>query len=188
MRVLVFIALAPTALAVSANAKTVLGVSQATPEGSTISPQAGLSATNQVKLRADASNEMIGTANLASAKAQRGDVEALARQAPDDATTQQRSLAATLSNTDRKITRPAETLSSQRNANLVLLRKVPGFGSLYQTQQADGAPTIRALRKVYATGGTDRSLPRAAASAIPSIEREFATVRSLMPAGLAQSH
>ncbi|WP_454883242.1 DUF4142 domain-containing protein [Sphingomonas oryzagri] len=194
MRMLISATLALTPLAAPTSAQVVQGVSQTTPEGTTttvftISPQTGVSGTDYVKLSADALNYKIAAAALASTKAQRDDVKALARQTLEDGSTQQKSLDAALSNADRKITRPSETLSSERKANLDLLRKAPrsGFDNLYLSQQADAAPAIWALQKGYATDGTDTSLRQVAASAVPPIEREYATVRSLMPAGLAQS-
>ena len=190
MRWLGLIAGTVAGLAGAAQAQVVQGVSQTSPSGETttvftVTPTAGLSATDYVKQSADAFGYEAAAASLAMSRAQRDDVKAFARQVADHAATGQKTLLAALSNGDRKITRPSATLSGERKADLELLRRAPrsGFDTLYLSQHVSRAPGMWAIQKGYATGGTDQPLQQVASGAVPVIEQDYTAARALTPAG-----
>ena len=148
---LIFIAVLAASIACTAQvqAQVVQGISQTSPSGQittvfTITPTTGMAATDYVKQSADAFGYEAAAASLAMSRAQRDDVKAFARQVADHAATGQKTLLAALSNSDRKISRPSDALSSERKADLELLRRAPrsGFDTLYLSQHVSRAPAI----------------------------------------------
>lgn len=191
MRYLIGTVLAATLLSPVAIAQTVKGVAQTNVAGETttvftIEPQHQVSASDYVKLSADALNYRIAASQLAMRKAERGDVKAYAKADYTSAKKQQDILFAALSNKDRKITKPVLALSSQRAASIDLLKKAKDdFDNLYLTQMADEAPAMWALQKGYALEGSDPALKQVATLNVPDIENRHTVVKGLTPAAVA---
>ena len=191
MRYLIGTALAAALLSPVAHAQTVSGVAQTNAAGETttvfsIQPQRQVSASDYVKLSADALNYRIAASQLALRKAERADVKAYAKADYATARKQLDSLFAALSNKDRKIAKPALALSSQRAASIDLLKKSKGdFDNLYLTQMAEEAPSMWALQKGYALEGSDPALKQVATLSVPTIESSYTVVKGLTPAAVA---
>ena len=153
----------------------------------TIQPQGQVSASDYVKMSADALNYRIAASTLALTKAERKDVKGFAKADLDAAKRDRSALMAALTNKDRRIARPSMTLSSERAASIELLRKSNrgSFDNLYLTQMTDAAPTMWALQKGYAMNGTDPALKQVATIVAPTIETGYTVVKGLTPAALA---
>jgi putative membrane protein len=163
----------------------------AAPAGSSmagVAPLTGISATDYVKMAADADLFEVQSSRLALTRSKRDDVKAYAKQMIADHTTTSRSLMAALKNNDRTIARPSTRLSAENAAKLTLLKKAPkgSFDDLYLQQQVAAHQTAWALHKGYATDGTDVALKQVAATAVPVIERHLTHAQQMVPAGLAQ--
>ena len=68
-----------------------------------------------------------------------------------------------------------------------LLQKAPRstFDNLYLTQSAQVQQAAWAVNKGYAQDGTDPALQQVAGTAVPMLENELTTGKSLTPSGLA---
>lgn len=191
MRYALITALAATLVSPEAMAQTVSGVAHTNAAGETttvfsVQPRTQVSASDYVKMTADALNYRIAAATLAARKAERADVKAYAKADMVAAKRDRDALFAALSNKDRKITRPSLALSSQNAASLELLKKSSSsFDNLYLTQMAEAAPTMWALQKGYATTGSDPALKQVASLAVPTIESGYTTAKGLTPAAVA---
>lgn len=192
MRILFSAALAAALLGSSAYAQNVPGVTRTNAMGEsttvfTIQPQGQVSASDYVKMSADALNYRIAASTLALTKAERKDVKGFAKADLDAAKRDRSALMAALTNKDRRIARPSMTLSSERAASIELLRKSNrgSFDNLYLTQMTDAAPTMWALQKGYAMNGTDPALKQVATIVAPTIETGYTVVKGLTPAALA---
>lgn len=191
MRYALAAAMAASLLSPAAMAQTVSGVAHTNAAGETttvfsVQPRTQVSATDYVKMSADALNYRIAASTLAMRKAERADVKAYAKADPMSAKKERDALYAALSNKDRKITRPSLTLSSQNAASLELLKKSSSsFDNLYLTQMADAAPSMWALQKGYAMTGSDPALKQVATLSVPSVETGYTTARGLTPAAVA---
>lgn len=191
MRYALITALAATLVSPEAMAQTVSGVAHTNAAGETttvfsVQPRTQVSASDYVKMTADALNYRIAAATLAARKAERADVKAYAKADMVAAKRDRDALFAALSNKDRKITRPPLALSSQNAASLELLKKSSSsFDNLYLTQMAEAAPTMWALQKGYATTGSDPALKQVASLAVPTIESGYTTAKGLTPAAVA---
>ncbi|MET0248669.1 MAG: DUF4142 domain-containing protein [Sphingobium sp.] len=152
-----------------------------------IAPLTGVSATDYVKLAADADMYEIQSSRLALTRSKRADVKSYAREMISDHTLTSKSLIAALKNKDRTIAAPSTRLSSDNAAKIELLKKAPkaSFDDLYLQQQAQAHQTAWALHKGYATEGTDPALKQVAATAVPVIERHLGHAKQLLPAGLS---
>lgn len=191
MRYALAAAMAAALLSPAAMAQTVSGVAHTNAAGETttvfsVQPRTQVSATDYVKMSADALNYRIAASTLAMRKAERADVKAYAKADLMSAKKERDALYAALSNKDRKITRPSLTLSSQNAASLELLKKSSSsFDNLYLTQMADAAPSMWALQKGYAMTGSDPALKQVATLSVPSVETGYTTARGLTPAAVA---
>jgi putative membrane protein len=191
MRYALITAIAATLVSPAAMAQTISGVAHTNAAGETttvfsVQPRTQVSASDYVKMSADALNYRIAAATLAARKAERADVKAYAKADMAAAKRDRDALYAALSNKDRKITRPSLTLSSQSAASLELLKKSSSsFDNLYLTQMAEAAPTMWALQKGYATTGSDPALKQVASLAVPTIESGYTTAKGLTPAAVA---
>jgi putative membrane protein len=191
MRYALITDIAATLISPAAMAQTISGVAHTNAAGETttvfsVQPRTQVSASDYVKMSADALNYRIAAATLAARKAERADVKAYAKADMAAAKRDRDALYAALSNKDRKITRPSLTLSSQSAASLELLKKSSSsFDNLYLTQMAEAAPTMWALQKGYATTGSDPALKQVASLAVPTIESGYTTAKGLTPAAVA---
>lgn len=152
-----------------------------------VSPLTGVSATDYVKLAADADMYEIQSSRLALTRSKRDDVKSYAREMISDHSLTSKSLMAALKNKDRTIAAPSTRLSSDNAAKIELLKKAPraSFDDLYLQQQAQAHQAAWALHKGYATDGTDPALKQVASAAVPAIERHLGHARQLLPAGLS---
>lgn len=152
-----------------------------------VSPLTGVSATDYVKLAADADMYEIQSSRLAATRSKRADVKSYAREMISDHTLTTKSLMAALKNKDRTIAPPSTRLSSENAAKIELLKKAPrdSFDDLYLQQQAQAHQAAWALHKGYATDGTDPALKQVAMTAVPVIERHLGHAKQLLPAGLS---
>jgi putative membrane protein len=152
-----------------------------------VSPIAAQSGPNYVLAASDANLYQIKAAQLAAARAQRDDVKAYAKRVLAEAQSSQKSLMAALKNDQRTIKPPPSTMSADRAALLKLLQKAPksAFDNLYLTQSAQVQQAAWAVHKGYAQDGTDPALRQVAGTAVPTLENELTTGKSLTPSGLA---
>lgn len=152
-----------------------------------VMPLTGVSATDYVKLAADADLYEIQSSRLALTRSKRADVKSYAREMISDHGLTTKSLMAALKNKDRTIAPPSTRLSSDNAAKIELLKKAPraSFDDLYLQQQAQAHQAAWALHKGYATDGTDPALKQVATAAVPAIERHLGHARQLLPAGLS---
>jgi putative membrane protein len=152
-----------------------------------VSPLASVSATDYVKLAADADMYEIQSSRLALTRSKRADVKAFARQMIADHTMTSKALMAALKNNDRTIKTPSTMLSTDNAAKITLLKKAPkaSFDDLYLQQQAVAHQNAWALHKGYATDGTDVALKQVASTAVPIVERHLTHAKQMLPAGLA---
>jgi putative membrane protein len=152
-----------------------------------VSPLSATSATDYVKLAADADMYEIQSSRLALSRSKRPDVKAFARQMIADHTMTSKSLMAALKNNDRTIKAPSTMLSADNAAKIALLKKAPkaSFDDLYLQQQAVAHQNAWALHKGYALDGTDVALKQVASTAVPIVERHLVHVKQMLPAGLA---
>jgi putative membrane protein len=149
-----------------------------------VSPMAGTSATDYVKLAADGDNYEIQSSKLALARSKRADVKALARQMITDHMQSSKSLIAALSNPDRKITPPSMALSTDNMSKIQLLKKAPraSFDNLYIQQQMQAHQMAWSLHKGYATTGTDPALKQIASTAVPIVEMHIQNLKGMTSA------
>jgi len=152
-----------------------------------VSPLTGVSATDYVKLAADADMYEIQSSRLALTRSKRDDVKNYAREMISDHSLTTKSLMAALKNKDRTIAAPSTRLSSENAAKIELLKKAPraSFDDLYLQQQAQAHQAAWALHKGYATDGTDPALKQIASAAVPVVERHLGHSKQLLPAGLS---
>ncbi|USI72593.1 DUF4142 domain-containing protein [Sphingomonas morindae] len=174
-----------TALMLSAAllmAGAVPAAAQMGPAAST-APLSGLSATDYVKLAADADNFEIQSGRVAAMKSKREDVKGFAKQMIADHTRTSKALMAALSNGDRKITPPSPRLSDANQAKLDLLKKAPksSFDQLYLQQQLEAHQSALALHQGYAADGTDASLKQVATTAVPIVQQHLTMVQGMAP-------
>jgi putative membrane protein len=157
-----------------------------TPTDVGVSPLAGTSATDYVKLAADSDNFEIQSGRIASTKSKRQDVKSFGRQMIAHHTGTTKSLMAALDNKDRKIVPPSPKLSAANAAKIDLLRKAPknSFDQIYLQQQLEAHRTAWALHKGYSTDGTDASLKQVATTAVPVVEGHLAMLKSMTPGGM----
>lgn len=144
-----------------------------------------LSGPDYVKYAADLDNYAIQAGRIAETKSQREDVRGFAKQAVLDHTALSKSLAAALSNADRKITPPSTRLSTQSQAKIDLLRKAPKatFDQLYLQQQAEAEQSALALDQAYAANGADPALKQVATTAVPVVQRHASALAGLSNGG-----
>lgn len=144
-------------------------------------PLADLSATDYVKLAADADNFEIQSGRLAATKSRREDVRGFAKQMVADHTENSKALTAALSNQDRKITPPPSTLSAANKSKLDLLRKAPksSFDQLYLQQQLEAHQSAWALHTGYAQTGTDPALKQVAQTIAPVVEHHLSSLKGM---------
>lgn len=161
------------------------GMMSATDAG--VSPMMGVSATDYVKLAADADMYEIQSSRIALMRSKRADVKAFAKEMITDHMLTTKSLMAALKNNDRTIAKPSTMLSTDNAAKIALLKKAPkaSFDDLYLQQQAQAHQTAWSLHKGYATDGTDTALKQVASTAVPVIERHLGHAKQLLPAGLS---
>lgn len=152
-----------------------------------VSPLTGVSATDYVKLAADADMYEIQSSRLALTRSKRDDVKNYAREMISDHSLTTKSLMAALKNKDRTIAAPSTRLSSENAAKIELLKKAPraSFDDLYLQQQAQAHQAAWALHKGYATDGTDPALKQIASAAVPVVERHLGHSKQLLPAALS---
>jgi putative membrane protein len=152
-----------------------------TPTDVGVSPLAGTSATDYVKMAADSDNFEIQSGRIAATKSKRKDVKDFGRQMITQHTDTSKSLLAALSNRDRKITPPSPALSAANATKIELLRKAPrgSFDQIYLQQQMEAHQTAWALHKGYATDGTDPSLKQVASTATPVVEGHLSMLKSM---------
>jgi putative membrane protein len=166
-------------------AQDAAGTMTATQAG--VSPLTGTSATDYVKLAADADMYEIQSSKVALTRSKRADVKSFARQMIADHTTTTKALMAALKNSDRTIAPPPMKLSSENAAKVALLKKAPKgtFDDMYLQQQAQAHQAAWALHKGYATDGTDVALKQVANTAVPIVERHLMHAQQMVPAGSA---
>ena len=152
-----------------------------------VSPIASQSGPNYVLAAADANLYQIKAAQLAATRAQRDDVKAYAKRVLAETQSSHKALLAALKNDQRTIKAPSSSLSADRAALLKLLQKAPksAFDNLYLTQSAQVQQAAWAVHKGYAQDGTDPALQQVAGTAVPVLENELTTGKSLTPPGLA---
>jgi putative membrane protein len=153
-----------------------------------VSPISGQSGPNYVLAAADANFYQIKAAQLAATRAQRDDVKAYAKRVlAETQSSHKAALLAALKNDQRTIKAPPSNLSADRAALLKLLQKAPksAFDNLYLTQSAQVQQAAWAVHKGYAQDGTDPALQQVAGTAVPVLENELTTGKSLTPSGLA---
>jgi putative membrane protein len=184
-------AVAAALLSPLAMAQTVSGIAHTNAAGETttvfsVQPRTQVSATDYVKMTADALNYRMAASALAARKAERGDVKAYAKADMASGKKERDALYAAPSNKDRKIARPTTAVSSQYASSLELLKKSgSSFDNLYLTQMAEAAPAMWALQKGYATTGSDPALKQVAMLAVPSLETGYTAARGLTPTAVA---
>lgn len=144
-------------------------------------PLTDVSATDYVKLAADADNFEIQSGRLAATKSRREDVRGFAKQMVADHTESSKALTAALSNQDRKITPPSTTLSAANKSKLDLLRKAPkgSFDQLYLQQQLEAHQLAWALHAGYAQTGTDPTLKQVAQTVVPVVEHHLSSLKGM---------
>ncbi|PLR21003.1 hypothetical protein SGCZBJ_21445 [Caulobacter zeae] len=149
-------------------------------------PVHGLDAPAFSAAASDANQYQIAASRLSLARSQRADVKDYARRMISAGETAQQTLMASLSNDQRKIAKPARTLSAERASMLEMLRKTPrsGFDNLYLTQSANVQQANWAAYKGYAEDGTDQSLKQVAGNGVPLIEAQLQQGGALLPASL----
>ncbi len=152
-----------------------------------VAPIANQSGPNYVLAASDANLYQIKAAQLAATRAQRDDVKSYAKRVLAEAQSSQKALMAALKNDQRTIKAPPSALSADRAALLKLLQKAPksAFDNLYLTQSAQVQQAAWAIHKGYAQDGTDPALQQIAGTAVPVLENELTTGKSLTPSGLA---
>jgi putative membrane protein len=152
-----------------------------------VSPISSQSGPNYVLAAADANLYQIKAAQLAATRAQRDDVKAYAKRVLAETQSSHKALLAALKNDQRTIKAPSSGLSADRAALLKLLQKAPksAFDNLYLTQSAQVQQAAWAVNKGYAQDGTDPALQQIAGTAVPVLENELTTGKSLTPSGLA---
>ncbi len=160
------------------------GMMSATDVG--VSPLSGTSATDYVKMAADADMYEIASSKIALRKTHNPAIKSMANELITDHTTTSKALMGALENKDRTITKPAMMMSADNDAKVTLLRKTPkkSFDDIYLRQQLQAHQTAWALHKGYATDGTDPSLQQVAASAVPIVEKHLAEIKPMVPAGM----
>ena len=151
-----------------------------------VSPLSGTSATDYVKMAANADMYEIASSKVALSKTKNPMIKSMAHELITDHTATSKALMGALVNKDRTITRPAMMMSADNDAKVTLLRKTPkkSFDDLYLRQQLQAHQTAWALHKGYATEGTDPSLQQVAASAVPIVEKHLAEIKPMVPAGM----
>ncbi len=151
-----------------------------------VSPLSGVSATDYVKLAADADMYEIASSKVALRKTRNPMIKSMARELIADHTTTSKALMGALVNKDRTITKPSPMMSADNDAKVTLLKKTPksSFDDIYLRQQLQAHQTAWALHKGYATQGTDPSLQQVAASAVPIVEKHLAEIKPMVPAGM----
>lgn len=157
-----------------------------TPTDVGVSPLAGTSGTDYVKLAADSDNFEIQSGRIAATKSKRKDVKSFGQQMITQHTGTSKSLMAALNNQDRKITPPSTKLSAANEAKIELLRKAPknSFDQIYLQQQLEAHQAAWALHKGYATDGTDPSLKQVASTALPVVEGHISMLKSMTSGGM----
>lgn len=146
-----------------------------------VSPISSQSGPNYVLAAADANLYQIKAAQLAATRAQRDDVKAYAKRVLAETQSSHKALLAALKNDQRTIKAPSSSLSADRAALLKLLQKAPksAFDNLYLTQSAQVQQAAWAVNKGYAQDGTDPALQQIAGTAVPVLENELTTGKSL---------
>lgn len=152
-----------------------------------VEPIASQSGPNYVLAASDANVYQIKAAQLAATRAQRDDVKSYAKRVLAEAQSSQKALMAALKNDQRTIKAPSSALSADRATLVKLLQKAPksAFDNLYLTQSAKVQQAAWAIHKGYAQDGTDPALQQIAGTAVPVLENELTTGKSLTPSGLA---
>ena len=151
-----------------------------------VSPLSGTSATDYVKMAADADMYEIASSKVALRKTKNPAIKSMASELITDHTTTSKALMGALVNKDRTITRPSMTMSADNDNKVALLKKTPkkSFDDIYLRQQLQAHQTAWALHKGYATEGTDATLQQVAASAVPVVEKHLAALKPMVPAGM----
>lgn len=152
-----------------------------------VAPVQGLDAPGFSAAASDANQYQIAAGQVALLRAQRDDVKAYARRVVSDAGNAQQMLLASLSNDQRKITKPTSNLSAERASMIKLLRKAPraSFDNLYLTQSAQVQQSAWATYKGYALDGADQSLKQVAGNGVPVIEQQLQQGKALTPSAVA---
>lgn len=152
-----------------------------------IAPTHGLDGPAFSAAASDANQFQIEASRLSLTRSQRSDVKDYARRIIAESQTAQQTLAASLSNDQRKIAKPSTRLSGERAAMLKMLRDTPrsGFDNLYLTQSAQVQQSNWAAYKGYAEDGADQSLRQVAGNGIPIIEQQLQQGDALLPSALS---
>ncbi|AMK23179.1 DUF4142 domain-containing protein [Sphingomonas histidinilytica] len=152
-----------------------------------VAPIHGLDGAGFSAAASDGNQYQIAAGRLSLTRSQRSDVKDYARRIISDSETAQQTLVASLSNDQRKITRPTSNLSAERASMLKLLRKTPrgSFDNLYLTQSAQVQQASWATYKGYAEDGADQSLKQVAGNGVPIIEQQLQQGNALLPSALS---
>ena len=148
-----------------------------------VSPMTGVSATDYVKMAADADMYEIASSRVALSKTRNPQIKSMAQELIDDHKMTTKALMGALSNKDRTIAPPSMMMSADNDAKVTLLRHTPkkSFDDIYLRQQLQAHQQAWALHKGYATDGTDASLQQVAASAVPVVEKHLSQIKPMVP-------
>ncbi len=145
----------------------------------------GTSTTDYVAQAAGSDRYEIEAGRIAEHKAKRKDIRQFASSMIKDHGKLTGSLTGALDNAQRKIAKPSDQLSSDKQAMIDQLNNTPrgsAFDNLYLTQQLQAHQQAWALQKGYAVDGDDAALRQVASAAVPTVESHLAMVKQLQAA------
>ena len=150
-----------------------------------VPPMTGTSTTDYVTQAAASDMFEIEAGRIAEHKAKRKDIRQFASSMIKDHTKLSASLMGALDNAQRKIAKPSDQLSSDKQAMIDQLNNTPrgsAFDNLYLTQQLQSHQQAWALQKGYAVDGDDVALRQVASAAVPAVESHLSMIKSLQSA------
>ena len=150
-----------------------------------VAPATGTSTTDYVAQAAASDQFEIEAGRVAEHKAKRKDIRQFAASMVKDHGKLSGSLDGALDNAQRKIAKPSDQLSSDKQAMIDQLNNTPrgsAFDNLYLTQQLAAHQQAWALQKGYATDGDDVALRQVASAAVPTIEEHLTMIKALQTA------
>ena len=150
-----------------------------------LAPMTGTSTTDYVTQAAASDKYEVEAGRIAEHKAKRKDVRQFASSMVKDHEKLTASLMGALDNAQRKIAKPSDELSSDKQAMIDQLNNTPrgsAFDNLYLTQQLQAHQQAWALQKGYAVDGDDVALRQVASAAVPTVETHLSMVKALQAA------
>ncbi len=150
-----------------------------------VPPMTGTSTADYVAQAAASDQYEIEAGRVAEHKAKRRDVRQFASSMVKDHEKLTGSLTGALDNAQRKIAKPSDQLSSDKQAMIDQLNNTPrgsAFDNLYLTQQLQAHQQAWALQKGYAVDGDDAALRQVASAAVPTVENHLSMVKALQAA------